>query len=256
MKKKKVFWNKLSNKEKKQLKEVIKNLNAMPIGEFGKVIAPKKFVEMNKYWLDVLKKHEIISVQHGKDVFMQGEQYYDERNNLFGIARLDVYDSFVSCLLGDAMIMSLPKKTTFRDIKIKFVTDQDVKIYVKNKLFWQTDFKGMGFFNRHTSNPNKQWELLRDLAGANGKISWSGKSINKLNYKKIRQDFGSELVEEDDTLENVGFSIRSGKVANKTKKRKQLLSDALKEVFGIDEDPFHPYHEVKSYRIKIQLIDC
>lgn len=37
-------------------------------------------------------------------------------------------------------------------------------------------------------------------------------------------------------------------------KTKQLLAQTLKAFFHIDEDPFWPYEEVKSYKIKIKLI--
>ena len=38
------------------------------------------------------------------------------------------------------------------------------------------------------------------------------------------------------------------------KKQKQLLSDALKDYFGINDDPFFPYKTAKEYKLKIRLI--
>jgi hypothetical protein len=38
------------------------------------------------------------------------------------------------------------------------------------------------------------------------------------------------------------------------KKRKQLLADALKHFFHIDEDPFYPYRENKAYRLRFKIV--
>ncbi|HLL60639.1 MAG TPA: hypothetical protein VK338_02895, partial [Candidatus Nitrosocosmicus sp.] len=67
--------------------------------------------------------------------------------------------------------------------------------------------------------PNKQWELLQLLATYNGELSWHDKGATE-----------------------------------KIKKKKQLLSDTLKQYFQIDDDPFYPYKKLNAYKIKITLI--
>ena len=76
----------------------------------------------------------------------------------------------------------------------------------------------MGFEDKRNGSPNKQWMLLYLLAKNNGQISW--------------KDYTAKL---------------------DIKKKKQLLSKALKEYFKIDDDPFFAYKNEKSYTLKLQL---
>jgi hypothetical protein len=93
--------------------------------------------------------------------------------------------------------------------------------------------------------------MLQRLAENHGEISWEKFAASKSStIRKTEQDFGYE-VDEDET-QNKGFSII--KAPDKLKKTKQLLAQTLKAFFNIDEDPFWPYEEVKSYKIKIKLI--
>lgn len=77
----------------------------------------------------------------------------------------------------------------------------------------------MGFEDTKRRLPNQQWEFLKNLSVNNGEVSWS-----------------------------------DSEASLKLKKRKQLLAQALKICFGINEDPFLPYKQEKAYKIKINLI--
>jgi len=76
----------------------------------------------------------------------------------------------------------------------------------------------MGFEDLRTHLPNTQWSLLRIFASNKGQIDW----------------------ENSDAADNV-------------RKRKQVLSNTLREYFQIDDDPFYPYSGGRAYRIKFAL---
>ena len=81
----------------------------------------------------------------------------------------------------------------------------------------------MGFEDEKKKQPNSQWSFLKLLATKNGELSWDNN--NDMSQKQI----------------------------NSAKKKKQMLSDALKAYFQIDEDPFENYRTEKAYKIKITL---
>jgi len=116
--------------------------------------------------------------------------------------------------------VTLPPDTKWEDITIKFLDGNNVRISVKGKS-WDADYKQMGL-ERGRSRPrvpNKQWNLLEDLAENYGQVSW------------------------DDS-----------RADPKIKKRKHLLSKSLQTYFQINGDPFYSYRTVKAYKIRIKLI--
>lgn len=149
--------------------------------------------------------------------------------------------------------IELPSGTKWEDITIKFMGDQKVQIKFKGRTI-SSDYIKIGFEDTRGRRPNKQWELLQLLALRNGELAWEDSPKSKsANIKKTEQDFGYEIDEDTPAAaQNKGFSII--KAPDKTKKTKQLLSQALKAVFPIDGDPFYPYEEVKAYKIRIKLI--
>ena len=114
--------------------------------------------------------------------------------------------------------ISLPADTKWEQVTIKFLNGNDVTIQAKEVKI-QSDFKEMGFCDKKKNVPNKQWEFLRALSEHHGEINWD-----------------------------------SSEATTKLKKRKQLLSSALKNCFHIDEDPFYPYKKEKTYKIKLILL--
>lgn len=145
----------------------------------------------------------------------------------------------------------LPSDVKWEDITIRFVDGHNVDIKCKDKIV-HSDYKTMGFEDLKSRKPNNQWQLLERLAENNGEISWERSAAKSSDISKTSQDFGYEFDEEDNSPQNKGFSII--KVPDKLKKTKQLLSQALKSYFRIDEDPFYPYDQVKAYKIRIKLI--
>ena len=109
------------------------------------------------------------------------------------------------------------KDLKWEDISVTFLDGHNVRIVAKETNV-TANYKEMGFEDSRTLNPDSQWAFLRILANSDGAISW--------------QD----------------------SVANDTaKKKKQLLSETLKDYFGISEDPFYPYKERKGYHIRVKL---
>jgi hypothetical protein len=147
--------------------------------------------------------------------------------------------------------LSLPSGVKWEDITIRFVDGHNVNIKYKNQSI-RLDYKTMGFEDLKSRRPNKQWQLLERLAENNGEISWERSAAKSSDISKTSQDFGYEFDEEKSTRQNKGYSII--KIPDKRKKTKQLLSQALKAYFRIDEDPFYPYDQVKAYKIKTKLI--
>jgi hypothetical protein len=110
------------------------------------------------------------------------------------------------------------KGLKWEDISIRFVDGHNVKIKAKGTQA-SVGYKEMGFEDSRSLNPNSQWGLLKLLADHNGRLSWESSQANP-----------------------------------SFKKKKQLLSRGLKSYFGIQEDPFHPYKEQKTYHIKLTVL--
>lgn len=111
----------------------------------------------------------------------------------------------------------LPQDFPWSKVTIKFIDGHNIKIVAGDYLH-DADFKELNFQNSKNKKPNVQWKLLEFLSESKGKISWNSR-------------FASP----------------------KIKKRKQLLSDGLKEYFQIESNPFFTYRREKGYKIKINL---
>lgn len=112
----------------------------------------------------------------------------------------------------------LPAGTQWEDFIIKFLSENKILVQVKGQSE-ELDYKAMGFDDKRNGKPDSQWAFLRILANHNGEIRWSDQNSNE-NFKKV----------------------------------KERLATKLKSYFTIDYDPFYPYSEGKSYKIKLTLI--
>ncbi len=115
--------------------------------------------------------------------------------------------------------IELPTGTRWEDITIRFLHGESVQIKAKELSIKRT-YQDLGFVD-HKSNlkPNKQWQFLRDLSELHGKLTWKDRQATPM-----------------------------------VKKKKSLLSKALKYCFQLKEDPFYPYRQVKAYKTKFNLI--
>ena len=112
----------------------------------------------------------------------------------------------------------LPRGTKWEDFIIKFLADDKILVKVRGESE-ELDYKAIGLEDRRNGKPDSQWAFLKVLAKFSGEISWSNQKA-KDNYKKVVE----------------------------------RLAEKLQIYFGIDYDPFHPYLESKSYKIKLTLI--
>jgi len=112
----------------------------------------------------------------------------------------------------------LPSGTRWEDFIIKFTDNEQVLVQVRGKSK-NLSFEEMGFKDKRSSKPNSQWTTLLVLAKNGGEITW-----------------------------------KSSDATEKFKKWKERLTTHLQEYFKIDYDPFYPYQDGKSYKIKMTLI--
>jgi hypothetical protein len=112
----------------------------------------------------------------------------------------------------------LPAGTKWEDFVIKFLDENKVLVQVKGQSDELT-YKTMGFDDKRSGKPDSQWAFLKILANQGGEIRWSDQNSNE-NFKKV----------------------------------KERLANKLQSYFAIDYDPFYPYSEGKSYKIKLTLL--
>ncbi len=113
----------------------------------------------------------------------------------------------------------------WNEIVIKFVSADAVEIRARH-VKYQYTYAEMGFKNRKArdASPDSIWRTLRDvLARFRGEVSWH-----------------TEKVSEGDR--------------NRMKRTVSTLRKRLCAFFGIEDDPFHPYRNEKSYKTKFVLL--
>ena len=112
----------------------------------------------------------------------------------------------------------IPRGTKWENFIIKFIDNEKISIKVAGKNY-ETSFQELGLEDKRNGKPDSQWSLLVVLAKSGGEISW-----------------------------------KSPEASEKFKKWTERLANRFREYFGIDYDPFYPYKETKSYKIKLTLI--
>lgn len=120
-------------------------------------------------------------------------------------------------------VASEPPEYPFKNLKwewilIQFLSDDRVSIAGKGVESVKTDYKEMGFEDTRNQKPDNQWTFLRLLAKNDGELTSDHPDYDQ-----------------------------------KYKKTKQLLSTALRHYFGIKSDPFYPYKDQRSYRLRSLL---
>ncbi len=113
----------------------------------------------------------------------------------------------------------LPAGTEWKNFTFQFEDDENIYIQVKQYKHYAS-YKEMGFIGKGKNpKPSEAWTFLKVLATQNGELS-----------------------------------IQDAKAKQKYKKQKEILSKALKTYFTLESDPFFPYDESRSYRIRMTLI--
>ena len=104
-----------------------------------------------------------------------------------------------------------PSNATWSDVYIAFRSSHTVTISVKSQ-HGDYSYTNMGMADGRTGDPNMQWELLYAFAQRRGILDWDHPDANKKN-----------------------------------KKRKEMLSQSLRDFFRIDNEPFFYDKETKGW---------
>lgn len=199
-------------------------------------ITPEEFGEM----VYLFTKNEDIEIVHGYDELQQITYRLesDEDISCFDIGLPNIFEEIhkkmVLELEGEETVatklrgkesisVELPPGTKWGNITIRFIDNDNVEI-TAGDLICTRNYQEMGHEDRKQKRPDKQWQFLQLLSLQGGELSWDNNQ--KMSLKDI----------------------------DAVKKKKQRLSDALKNCFGIKEDPFYSYRKEGAYRIKINLI--
>jgi hypothetical protein len=114
----------------------------------------------------------------------------------------------------------LPDDATWPDISIRFTSDHAFQVHVRAQPGPFRNYTEAGFEDAKTGNPVSSWKTLREIATQGGQIERphsSPKSVSRLE------------------------------------KQIQDLRRRLRALFGLQDDPFFPYREVKCYRTKFEI---
>jgi hypothetical protein len=125
--------------------------------------------------------------------------------------------------------LSLPPNTKWEHIIIQFLDYDRVVIKAPNGFSKKVNFREMGFEDERGKKPNVQWKFFYNLALLRGDLTWT--------FASYRRRVDSRPLS-----------------TPKAKKWKQRLSDALKDFFLIDGDPFYDYKRQKAYKTKFSLL--
>ncbi len=105
-----------------------------------------------------------------------------------------------------AGIATLLGATRWEDVSVTVVDGHTVRIACGSTVIRRT-YRDLGLFAENSREPTKKWDLLCEICAAHGTFRW--------------RDFGD-------------FGA--------VKQAVSVLRNKLKEAFGLDEDPFHPWN--------------
>ncbi|MDO8566103.1 MAG: hypothetical protein Q7S04_02900 [Candidatus Moranbacteria bacterium] len=134
-------------------------------------------------------------------------------------------------LLSGTAIVTLPSGTRWEDITFAFTSDIEVEIRCGKKFIGRFDREVLRFVKTNTKDktPNKAWTLLLLL---------SAFKLGKGEQPTVNNLLGNEHFKQKDALHAT----------------KSILSKHLRQVFGIDEEPFFNYSEYGYYHSRFILI--
>jgi len=166
-----------------------------------------------------------------------------------------VLSSIAAKLTSQAEILAkfpTPDGTNWDNTTIEFITEDGVKINMPGFQHPYTKhFSVMGFQDtRRTSQgivPDKAWRVFRLIAQNQGE--WTlGDLLKKAKVFRKKKDFDPALAElsaagqkEEYLKQFTGITIAGMKVSD-IPTYVGMLRKRLKEYFGINDDPFYPYH--------------
>jgi hypothetical protein len=138
--------------------------------------------------------------------------------------RLREMNSLLNRGIANRRLLSLPipPSTTWADVSIRFLSDFRIQI---TALKWSEplNFAEAGFEDARNEVPNLAWKVLRDLAIKSGELQRpTGPGAERKRLVRLEKSV-------------------------------EAIRKRFKQLFGIDDDPFFPYREVKCYRTKFKI---
>lgn len=119
--------------------------------------------------------------------------------------------------------LRIPPDTNWADVSIRFLSDIRIQISVLDRPFEPLNYAEAGFEDSRNEVPNVAWRTLCKLAVNSGELQRSREP--GAGRKQVVR------------LEKSVEAIRKG----------------MKQLFGIEEDPFFPYREMGRYRSKFKI---
>ena len=113
-----------------------------------------------------------------------------------------------------------PAGARWNDVRIRFLDGHSVSIWVRDKSGVYS-FSQMGMSKRNSAAPTAQWKLLEAFAEGRGVFDWENEQASRTQ-----------------------------------KKQKQLLSQALRDFFRIDGDPFRYVRDFKGWEARFDIEPC
>jgi len=118
--------------------------------------------------------------------------------------------------------LDIPPKTNWEDIEIRFLNGDDIKVLAHGTFIETVSSEGLGCVNSKNGSPDKQWNLLQNLSISEGRFD-----INRFRDIKEKEKF---------------------------KQQRGALSQRLKKLIGIEDDPI-PFDKVKkSYIARFKIL--
>lgn len=113
--------------------------------------------------------------------------------------------------------VKLPHNTTWSNLTVRFVDDSTAQIIAGDYIIEKT-YEELGLIDRRTHEPNYAWGVLMVFARNHGTFSWGDAAASERARAHVK-----------------------------------LLRQHLRQLFGIDEDPFHPYRRRVGWRTKFYV---
>lgn len=132
---------------------------------------------------------------------------------------------------AEGPIAKLPEGATWEDVELCFNDKYTVTIFFKGSVLGKYDYTDLGFAMKNTKDKkaNKSWRFLRQLAIAQ-------------QYRKITPPTKSLFISPLETTPDGCDQI------------KRDLSNGLRHVFGISNDPFETYDPDVGYTTRFKLV--
>jgi len=131
-------------------------------------------------------------------------------------------------------IVTLPPKTDWKDLEIKFKDSIEIEIFRKSKFVSSADHIKLNFYKgKKNKKPDRQWQFLVLLS------ILQGKNEKNATNSQMAESLGK----------NLGKKIS----INNCEAIRKLLAKKMCKTFGIEDDPFYPHKEHGYYKTKFTL---